>query len=133
MAEPSSRLVLVYGTLRRGQANDINRLQPPPRFLGRSSVCGTMFHLGRYPGVVLGGEGVVVGEVYEISQALERQLDFIEEVYPQQTGEYVRREVRVSVAGRERNCLVYEINPSRAVGKTLIASGDWVLDGAARA
>jgi gamma-glutamylcyclotransferase (GGCT)/AIG2-like uncharacterized protein YtfP len=132
MADSSLRHVFVYGTLRRGESNDINRLQPIPRFLGMARVHGTMFHLGRYPGVILGGHGLVLGEVYEISQTLERQLDRIEEVEPQQTGEYARRDVVVSVAGRELNCLVYEINPLYVRGKPMIASGDWVNDGAPR-
>jgi gamma-glutamylcyclotransferase (GGCT)/AIG2-like uncharacterized protein YtfP len=121
-----SRYVFVYGTLRRGAANDINRLQPVPRFLGTAYIHGTMYDLGAYPGVLLGGERTVLGEVYEISPTLEQQLDAIEEVYPQQTGEYLRREVPVSLAGRELSCLVYEINPLQVHAKPVVAGGDWV-------
>ncbi|OOG35908.1 gamma-glutamylcyclotransferase [Polaromonas sp. A23] len=139
MPEPtppfSFRHVFVYGTLRRGDVRDITRLRPEPRFIGMASVAGALYDLGPYPGVVLGGPGRVVGEVYAISPDLESQLDAIEEVWPQQTGEYSKRQVsavlnEAAAPGGEMalQCLVYEINPLRTAGKRLIASGDW-LDG----
>lgn len=125
-AQPQ-RHVFVYGTLRRGDDNDINRFQPAPRFVGTGSVAGTMYHLGRYPGVVLGGSGRVLGEVYAIDAELERMLDELEEVYPQQTDEYFKRQIDVEVDGCAVDCVVYEINP-RYVAKDVrvIAQGDWV-------
>lgn len=129
----SSRHVFVYGTLRRGDVRDITRLRPEPRFVGMASVAGTLYDLGPYPGVVLGGPGRVIGEVYAISPDLESQLDAIEEVWPQQTGEYSKQQVKVvlneaAVPGGEMalQCLVYEINPLRTAGKALITSGDWL-------
>ncbi len=130
-ADPGNDLpihVFVYGTLRRGDDNDITRLQPEPRFIGRATVHGTMYHLGAYPGVVLGGAGVVSGEVYAITLALERLLDEIEALYPQQTDEYFKRRVPVEVHGERLECIVYEINPSYTVGARTILSGDWVRD-----
>jgi gamma-glutamylcyclotransferase (GGCT)/AIG2-like uncharacterized protein YtfP len=124
----TKRHVFVYGTLRRGEANDINRLLPAPRWLGQGVVTGAMYDLGAYPGVVLGSGGVVLGEVYAIEPALERVLDEIEEVLPQPTGEYRKREVRVTLAERQLTCLVYEIHIDYAKGKRLIASGDWVQE-----
>lgn len=97
MSSQPLRHVFVYGTLRRGEERDINRLTPAPRWVGHASVAGTLHHLGAYPGLVLGGQGLVRGEVYEISPELERQLDEIEEVWPQQSGEYIRREVLVAL------------------------------------
>ena len=72
-----ARYVFVYGTLRRGGSNDINRLAPAPVWVGEASIAGTLYDFGRYPGVVLGGEGRVVGEVYGIDASLERVLDEI--------------------------------------------------------
>ncbi len=143
MPLPPVRHVFVYGTLRRGEQRDINRLRPAPRWVGWASVPGVMHHLGAYPGLVLGGPGRVRGEVYEISAELERQLDAIEEVWPQQSGEYVKREVAVQLdapadrqdapgsaraaqAPGEVVCLLYEIAPERTRGKPVIAGGDWV-------
>ena len=123
---PVHRSVFVYGTLRRGQERDINHLQPTPIFIGNSQIKGTLYDLGSYPGVRLGGSGWVQGEIYQITPELERQLDEIEEVWPQQTGEYARREVAVRCAGAELTCLVYEVAEVRAQGRGVIESGDWL-------
>ena len=40
MHEAPSRHVFVYGTLRRGGRNDINRLQPAPQYVGMGEVRG---------------------------------------------------------------------------------------------
>ena len=130
MPDPSNRHVFVYGTLRQGDVRDITRLHPAPQFVGRASVAGDLYDLGPYPGMRLGGEGRVQGEVYAISEALERRLDEIEEVWPQQTGEYSKREViaQLDDAGGvcDINCLTYEIHPDRIAGKPMIAHGDWL-------
>ena len=125
------RCVFVYGTLRRGEQRDINSLLPAPIFRGYAQVPGVLYHLGRYPGMRRGGPCVVHGEVYQIEPALERQLDQIEEVWPQQTGEYSRQTVCVaftgtSVSGLGQTCLIYEIAAPRAAGMPVIASGDWL-------
>jgi len=130
MTPSATRHVFVYGTLRKGEERDINRLRPAPQSVGRAQVAGVMHHLGSYPGLVLGGTGVVHGEVYAVSPELERVLDEIEEVWPQQTGEYTKREVVVqldSTPRRELLCVLYEISPERTLGKPVIAGGDWVL------
>ena len=123
---PIQRYVFVYGTLRKGQERDINRLQPAPLFMGNSQINGTLYNLGSYPGVRLGGAQWVQGEVYQITPELERQLDEIEEVWPQQTGEYVRREVVVQTAGVALICLVYELGETRTHSRVVIESGDWL-------
>lgn len=126
MRVPADRHVFVYGTLRRGEVNDINRLKPAPRYLGEARVRGTLYHLGGYPGVVLGGAGWVCGEVYAVHPALERALDRLEEVAPVPSGEYVRREVLVDVGTQQLACLLYEIAPQRVLGQPVLAHGDWV-------
>jgi gamma-glutamylcyclotransferase (GGCT)/AIG2-like uncharacterized protein YtfP len=128
------RHVFVYGTLRRGQRNDITRLQPAPCFVGFATVTGVMVHLGGYPGVLLRAEEAtqlrIQGEVYAITTALERRLDEIEMIDPQapddENGEYIKREIEVDVGGTCLVCLFYEINPRVALGKPVIHSGDWV-------
>ena len=122
----AKRYVFVYGTLRRGEERDINRLNPAPIFIGNSSIFGTLYQLGSYPGVRLGGAQAVQGEVYQITPELERQLDVIESVSPQPTGEYERREVQVACAGLELPCLVYEAGEQTVRGKSMIVGGDWV-------
>jgi len=120
------RYVFVYGTLRRGQERDIHHLQPAPVFMGLGKINGTLYDLGSYPGVRLGGLNWVQGEVYQITPELECQLDEIEEVWLHQTGEYVRREVVVQCAGQALTCLVYEVSEVRTQGRGVIEFGDWV-------
>lgn len=121
------RHVFVYGTLRRGDDNDINRMRPAPEFIGLARIEGVLHHLGAYPGVRLRPGAQVVGEVYAISAAVEAQLDVLEMVAPEPTGEYAKREIAVEVAGRSLPCIVYEIGVPHSAGKPVIACGDWVL------
>jgi gamma-glutamylcyclotransferase (GGCT)/AIG2-like uncharacterized protein YtfP len=129
MPEASARHVFVYGTLRRGGRNDINRLAPAPRYLGMGEVQGKLYHIDWYPGLTLGGNEAVtvVGEVYEITPQLEATLDAIECIVPGEGSEYFKRELAVEVEGRPVSCLVYEVNPDRVRGKQLIGHGDWIL------
>ena len=120
------RYLFVYGTLRGGQERDINRLHPAPLFIGNAQVKGTLYDLGSYPGLRLIGDRPVQGEVYQITPELERQLDEIEEVWPQPNGEYVRQEVVVQCAGAALTCLVYEVAQAHTKGKVVISSGDWL-------
>ena len=128
------RHVFVYGTLRRGEQRDINLLVPTPAFVCHAGVRGVMYDLGAYPGLRLlavseDGTGTdVVGEVYEITPALEQLLDEIEEVWPQATGEYAKRELEIAVGdvGASVACLVYEVSEARSKGRPVIAGGDWV-------
>ena len=123
---PHEKLFFVYGTLRKGDDNDMTRLEPAPRLVGHARIKGVMHHLGGYPGVTLGGDKDVVGEVYAVSPELEAKLDAIESEYPAQADEYAKRDISVVVDGQAMPCCVYEINPAYTVGKPVIASGDWV-------
>ena len=129
MPEASPRHVFVYGTLRRGGRNDINRLRPAPHYLGMGEVRGVLYHIDWYPGLTLGGEEAVtvVGEVYRIAPALEAVLDEIEQIVPGADSEFFKREVDVQVEGRAVACLVYEINPARVRGRQVIGHGDWIV------
>lgn len=129
MPEAPERLVFVYGTLRRGGRNDINRLQPAPHYVGMGEVRGILYHIDWYPGLTLGGEEAVtvVGEVYRITPELEVVLDAIEQIVPGADSEYFKREVDVFVDGRPLHCLLYEINPARVRGKQAIGHGDWIV------
>ena len=154
------RHVFVYGTLRKGEIRDINLLRPAPIWVGQGSVNGELYDLAAYPGIVLpaadarsaeaheGLLGEVYGEIYAITPELEQLLDEIEEVWPQQTGEYTKREVPVRLVGQPGalkrdesskaaegvddiggpsvTCLVYEIALQRTAGKPKIDGGDWV-------
>ncbi|MBV7541892.1 gamma-glutamylcyclotransferase [Acidovorax sp. sic0104] len=125
-APQASRWVFVYGTLRKGGSNDITRLQPAPQFVGRGRIAGTLYHLGAYPGVTLGGPQWVQGEVYAIEAALEAVLDEIESLGENPTDEYIKRELDVDVEGTVLPCLVYEINPRYVLDAPRVPEGDWV-------
>ena len=129
MHEAPTRHVFVYGTLRRGGRNDINRLLPAPRYVGMGEVKGKLYHIDWYPGLTLGGEEAVtvIGEVYQITPGLEAVLDEIEEIVPGEASEYFKRHLAVEVHGRPVQCLVYEINTERVRGKQTIGHGDWIL------
>ena len=128
MARASFRYVFVYGTLRKGEARDINRLLPAPRWVGRACVPGVLYDLGAYPALLLDVAGSVHGEVYKISPELESLLDQIEEVWPQQGAEYCKREraVQLKETAESVVCLVYEMALDRISGLSVIACGDWV-------
>ena len=129
MPEGPERHVFVYGTLRRGGRNDINRLLPAPEYVGMGVVRGVLYHLDWYPGLTLGGEQAVtvVGEVYRITPALEAVLDAIEQIVPGADSEYFKREVEIDMLGTRVACLVYEINPARVRGREPIGHGDWIV------
>ena len=129
MPEAPPRHVFVYGTLRRGGRNDINRLHPAPRYVGMGEVRGILYQIDWYPGLTLGGEEAltVVGEVYEITPQLEALLDEIEGIVAGEASEYFKRELAVEVDGRALDCLVYEVNPDRVRDRQVIGHGDWIL------
>jgi gamma-glutamylcyclotransferase (GGCT)/AIG2-like uncharacterized protein YtfP len=129
MPEAPLRNVFVYGTLRRGGRNDINRLAPAPEYVGMGEVQGVLYHIDWYPGLTLGGREAVtvVGEVYRIAPALEAVLDGIEQIVEGAHSEYFKRVVDILVEGRPLPCLVYEINPARVRDKQVIGHGDWIL------
>jgi gamma-glutamylcyclotransferase (GGCT)/AIG2-like uncharacterized protein YtfP len=125
----ATRHVFVYGTLRRGGRNDINRLLPTPRYVGMGEVKGHLYHFDWYPGLALGGDEAVtvVGEVYEVAPALEAVLDAIEGLEAGAQSEYFKRELDIEVEGRPLPCFLYEINPVRVQGRERIGHGDWIL------
>ncbi|MES2531278.1 MAG: gamma-glutamylcyclotransferase family protein [Pseudomonadota bacterium] len=117
----------MYGTLRRGGRNDIARYRPLPVFAGRAVIAGTLFDLGAYPGARLGGNGAIHGEVYAITSEVEAELDLLEEVKEDDSGEYVKRELRVVSDAGSWLCLIYEIQPDRVRDAAVIPGGDWLL------
>ncbi|RQH08027.1 gamma-glutamylcyclotransferase family protein [Paraburkholderia dinghuensis] len=132
------RYVFVYGTLRAGEINDIivaaarNEIMQP-RLLGRAAVAGRLFDFGSYPGMIADAYAApVLGEVYEIDDALVPVLDDIEKVYPGVPGLFLSQQVEVEVEGRQMACLFYPVAPERADGRPEIHGGDWVAHRLAR-
>lgn len=124
--------VFVYGTLRAGEVNDIheaaarNGIAAPNR-LGTATVRGHLYDFGSYPGMVADEGGVdVIGDVYEIDDALVAVLDEIEAVYPGVEDRFVARDVMLKVDGNVLNCRFYPVTPQAVKGLSEIKSGDWV-------
>ncbi|QHJ00853.1 gamma-glutamylcyclotransferase [Xylophilus rhododendri] len=122
----TGRYVFVYGTLRRGEVNDINLLRPAPKYLGAASIPGRLYSMGWYPGLVMDGCMAVVGEVYSVSHSVEQRLDEIEGLLPEPTGEYAKRELEIEVNGKLIRCFVYEIAPALVAHLEPLADGDWL-------
>lgn len=61
--------IFVYGTLCRRVANNQHqRLGPHAQYLGLATTKGQLFHIERYPGLILGGDKTVLGELYTLPQ-----------------------------------------------------------------
>jgi gamma-glutamylcyclotransferase (GGCT)/AIG2-like uncharacterized protein YtfP len=126
--------VAVYGTLRAGGRNDMARLRPGIACAGRTTLPGTLHDMGWYPGLRLGSAPdarPVLAEVYPIDDALERQLDGIEGLWPLDEGEYAKRVLTLPVAlagggTRMLAVLVYEALPAAVRHAPVIAASDWL-------
>jgi gamma-glutamylcyclotransferase (GGCT)/AIG2-like uncharacterized protein YtfP len=124
--------VFVYGTLRAGEINDINRAAArhgidAPRFEGVAWMRGWLYDFGLYPGLVPDDAAPFVrGDVYRIAPALVPVLDEIEEVYPGVDGLFRARQGRVAVDGRELPCRFYPVTADAVEERPQIVAGDWV-------
>lgn len=71
-----THFIFVYGTLQRGEVQDIANLEPQPRYIGEGQVRGWLYDLGHCPALILAADAPWVrGEVYEIDDSLFRALD----------------------------------------------------------
>ena len=124
--ESVMELLFVYGTLRPGgRAQD---MMNEFRYVGRARVRGKLYTLGWYPGLVLGEEGEVTGDVYEVPVSAFEQLDHYEgcaSTSPE-PHEYQRRKVdAVYKSGGTDTVWVYDfIAPVKP--DALIEGGDWL-------
>src|SRR6185503_9965282 len=103
----NKQLVFVYGTLRRGNAGSMSVRFPNAKFIGDAKVTGSLYDLGAYPGLLLDdSKSLVVGEVYEVDEAVLNELDEFEA-----TSNYQRRETDVSLVTHKTKCWTYEPDP----------------------
>lgn len=117
-------LVFVYGTLRRGGVRAMSERFPGAKFVADAKVSGSLYDLGEYPGLLLGeSSSPVVGEVYEVDDALLKELDGIEA-----SSDYWRKQVEVSLGAHRRVCWIYapDNTPDFYSRRPLITSGDWI-------
>lgn len=132
----SCRLLFAYGTLLSGATGALGRaqrgrLQAQGRLVGKGSTEGRLFSLGRYPGLVLPGEGgKVTGEVYELADAQHTfgWLDAYEGIVPGEHphNDYERSERPVTLVSGESIVAWVYVYRQPVAPEALIASGDWL-------
>lgn len=123
--------VFVYGTLRSGEINDLEKLAQrlglaPPQRLGPAAMPGTLYDFGDWPGLVESAVGRVVGEVYQVDPALLAAVDAVEEYEPGGNTLFVRRSVELDVAGKALSCFFYPIDPAQRGAAIPIDHDDWI-------
>ncbi len=115
-------LVFVYGTLRRGGERAMSIRFPTSQFIADAEVSGSLYDLGRYPGLLSNEPHTsVIGEVYEVDDEILNQLDDFEA-----SSNYLRKQVEISLGTHKRICWTYEPNPDSYTPGKLITSGDWI-------
>lgn len=124
--------IFVYGTLRRGEINDLSMAAaraglPAPEYVASATVRGRLYDFGDWPGLLPDPDGAaIVGDVYRIERALLPMLDAIEEYDPVNGSCFVRREVRLTVAGKEIDCHYYPIDPAHIGDAIRTEATDWI-------
>jgi gamma-glutamylcyclotransferase (GGCT)/AIG2-like uncharacterized protein YtfP len=123
--QPQRQLLAVYGTLRKGE-----KTLEPLRFLeamklrGPCKIAGKLVDLGDYPGLVA-GEGVVVGDLFEIGDLrLWHELDRYEAYDPDNIADSEYERVYCRLADPPLDSWVYRYVGAADRG-TLVESGDW--------
>jgi gamma-glutamylcyclotransferase (GGCT)/AIG2-like uncharacterized protein YtfP len=121
-------LVFVYGTLRPGGSNHWR--MDGAEFIASGHVMGEMYRIDWYPGVVLGGSGRVVGQVFAVGPEQLARLDEFEGVSAAEVAgsEYRRVKTAVLTDGNELQAWIWEwIGPVDE--RIKVESGDWLAEG----
>jgi gamma-glutamylaminecyclotransferase len=113
--------VFVYGSLLHGEPNHRLLTVPGARLIMANAWTepGYELHdLGAFPGMVRGGAGAIIGEVYEVDEATLAALDRLEG-HP---SFYTRTRIAL-----EDGTIVdaYLLSPEQVSGRRVILSGDW--------
>lgn len=114
--------LFVYGTLRKGGANDITKLYPTAVFAGLATVRGLLYDMGDYPAIILDDRAdPIAGEIYDIADATLSQLDLFEI-----DAGYRRMQIEISPSGVTTMCWIFGPDADLCAGKPEIVSGDWI-------
>jgi inhibitor of KinA len=122
--EMNKKILFVYGTLKRGEFNDVSRYTPAPVFLGEGFINGSLYDLGHCPALVLDEQGGPVwGELFELDESLFEALDR----YEDECGEFFLREATVYLKDKSIRACVYEGGASQTSPDMFVADGRWPL------
>lgn len=128
----STTCVFLYGTLRRGEINDLERAAAraglaAPVAIGSARVPGTLVDFGDWPGLLpaAGGPGVL-GELYQVGPELLALMDRIEEYTPGIPCCFARRDVMAQTENGPVACQYYPIDPAFRGKAPDIDGDDWV-------
>jgi len=116
----------VYGLLMSGGTGfRALGLEGRVRSHGTETITGRLYHLGHYPGLVLGGQGIVQGELFTFDDPhLVDELDAYELVDPDHPSRSEYRRVEVELLGSGESAWAYEYNRSTR-HRPIIATGNW--------
>lgn len=121
----ADQLVFVYGTLRRGASNHWR--MEGAEFVASGTVKGTVFRIDWYPGLVLGGDAHVVGEVFAVPPDQLAALDEFEGVSAAENGNCEYRRVKTIVATDDAAIEAWVWEWLGPVDESCrISSGDWL-------
>ena len=128
-AKSKTLTVFIYGTLKNGETfhHHLNEKHSDVKFLGTATLKGHRLYqsgIGDFP-FISKGDGLVHGELYEISTLRGQLLDYVEN-YPIL---YDKKTVEVERNGEKVSALVYYVGdkqlPHHIVTPTPIRSGRW--------
>ena len=107
-----SELLFAYGTLQPGLVPvAMERVCRRLRVVGPATMAGRLYDLGHYPGAIVGGEGLIYGQIVEVDcEQTWQALDRYEGCPPEGEGEGLFRRVRAVATladGEALECWVY--------------------------
>ena len=120
MSEPAFHL-FVYGTLKSGKSREAAPILGDCTLVGTGEVSGTMYHVGDYPALLLGGPQTVRGEIWRCPTDLLKKLDEYEGV-----DRGLFRRAAVEVDGYA--CWIYVAGPRlgpRLVPQARMETSEW--------
>ena len=112
--------IFVYGTLMRGESNHSLLNEEYSEYIGSAITARgfELYDLGGFPGMVIGGNGEVIGEVYDICAFTRSRLDQLEG-HPQ----FYKRHI-IKLQGGEA-VEAYILAEEFTRGRSIIRSGNW--------
>ena len=120
--------IFVYGTLMTGFQNpNALYLHQNSLFISNGFLKGEMYDIGHYPGVILRGDTIVHGEIFQLKdETILHKLDFYEGCTDdfEKPYEYVRQLVEVNNSGGAITCWIYVYN-WRVKALNKIETGDY--------